>query len=368
MLRNFFSYGKAPPCRVDSALISVLKVWSSQRLISTNTAINKSLRKSQFQKFDSETFSGRDTRALRGASDWEQPRERVPKPNHQEGIDVDDIAEFSKRKEHYRELNRARPTRRRIKRDTPGSALERPPTEPLYNYDPKPGGNRAARRAQQFGHKVDLPGLAGSNRAIKRATVHRRSLEKDVSRYDESVRVSYELRRPTRREQNRDDGHAISMPRGVQDDLKSFLKPSQVSFLTAQRDNSYNDDTVASKRRSTRHDAPRSRPFGGLESGRLRSDDRGSQHRESDMHLSIPYTTPASEFLYGTSVVTSALLASHRKLYKLYIYNGDNREARDQDKRIEKLARDRSVVIERVRGGWLRLMDKMSMGRPHNVR
>ena len=87
----------------------------------------------------------------------------------------------------------------------------------------------------------------------------------------------------------------------------------------------------------------------------------------SDAPLTVPYTTPASEFLYGTSVVISALRSSYRKLYKLYIYDGDNREARDQDLRVRRLALERDVVVERVKGDWLRVMDKMSTGRPHNV-
>ena len=87
---------------------------------------------------------------------------------------------------------------------------------------------------------------------------------------------------------------------------------------------------------------------------------------DSKVPLSVPYTTPASEFLYGTSVIMAALLSSRRKLYKLYIYSGDNREVYDRDKRIRELALKRGVVVDRVKGDWLRLMDKMSTGRPHN--
>ncbi|KAK0109047.1 hypothetical protein ONS96_002877 [Cadophora gregata f. sp. sojae] len=85
--------------------------------------------------------------------------------------------------------------------------------------------------------------------------------------------------------------------------------------------------------------------------------------------LSIPYTTPASEFLYGTSVVEAAIVSSRspkRKLYKLYIYTGENRENLDQDSRLERLAWENGIPVLRVGTEWVRLMDKMSNGRPHN--
>ena len=85
--------------------------------------------------------------------------------------------------------------------------------------------------------------------------------------------------------------------------------------------------------------------------------------------LAVPYTTPASEFLYGTSVVEAAMSSRsfpRRKLYKLYIYTGENRENADRDSGIERLARKNGVDVFHVKNDWLRLMDKMSGGRPHN--
>jgi 21S rRNA (GM2251-2'-O)-methyltransferase len=54
-----------------------------------------------------------------------------------------------------------------------------------------------------------------------------------------------------------------------------------------------------------------------------------------------------------------------RKLYKLYIYTGENRDSVDPA-RLERLARRKGIEVARVGGDWLRLMDKMSGGRPHN--
>ncbi|MCJ1475149.1 hypothetical protein MMC13_003809 [Lambiella insularis] len=82
--------------------------------------------------------------------------------------------------------------------------------------------------------------------------------------------------------------------------------------------------------------------------------------------LSIPYTTPASEFLYGTSVVLAALRSPRRKLYKLYIYQGEHRAGDNQDEKVKKFALARGVEVFRVKNDWLSLLDKMSAGRPHN--
>ena len=66
-------------------------------------------------------------------------------------------------------------------------------------------------------------------------------------------------------------------------------------------------------------------------------------------------------------MITAALRSSKRQLYKLYMYGGENREVQAQDASVRKLALARSVRVTRVERDWLRLMDKMSGGRPHNV-
>jgi tRNA G18 (ribose-2'-O)-methylase SpoU len=81
---------------------------------------------------------------------------------------------------------------------------------------------------------------------------------------------------------------------------------------------------------------------------------------------SIPYTTPASEFIYGTSAILSALKCSRRKLYRLYLFEGDQRESGSRDETLRKTALAAGVVVKGVSGDWIRLLDKMSGGRPHN--
>lgn len=95
---------------------------------------------------------------------------------------------------------------------------------------------------------------------------------------------------------------------------------------------------------------------------------RSSTYADKRIPLSIPYTTPASEFLYGTSVVEAALNSQReprRKLYKLYIYTGENREKVDAAG-LERLARRKGIEVARVGVDWIRVLDKMSGGRPHN--
>ncbi|CAP97644.1 hypothetical protein E8E15_010483 [Penicillium rubens] len=80
----------------------------------------------------------------------------------------------------------------------------------------------------------------------------------------------------------------------------------------------------------------------------------------------IPYTTPASEFIYGTGAVEAALRCSRRQLYKLYIYQSTEEELTAAKVTIRKLALSKNVAVKMAFAGWDRLMDKMSAGRPHN--
>ncbi|KAJ5779622.1 tRNA/rRNA methyltransferase SpoU [Penicillium paradoxum] len=80
----------------------------------------------------------------------------------------------------------------------------------------------------------------------------------------------------------------------------------------------------------------------------------------------IPYTTPASEFVYGTSAVEAALRCSRRQIYKLYLYQGMDEELSAGKITIRKLALSKNIPVKMAFAGWSRLMDKMSAGRPHN--
>jgi len=82
--------------------------------------------------------------------------------------------------------------------------------------------------------------------------------------------------------------------------------------------------------------------------------------------ISIPYTTAASEFLYGHSVVVAALKTQRRKLYNLYIHPRAHRDSEGVSA-LQDLAKAAGVKVKEVGDDWLRVMDKMSSGRPHNV-
>lgn len=96
-------------------------------------------------------------------------------------------------------------------------------------------------------------------------------------------------------------------------------------------------------------------------------DDRKEKAKKKyEPPLSIPYTTAASQFLYGTSTVEAALSTSRRKLYKLYIYQGGNRTRQDKDQFLADLARRKGVEVNFVDESRLPLLNKMSGSRPHN--
>ncbi|KAI2627387.1 hypothetical protein GGS26DRAFT_561608 [Hypomontagnella submonticulosa] len=81
----------------------------------------------------------------------------------------------------------------------------------------------------------------------------------------------------------------------------------------------------------------------------------------------IPRTTAASQFLYGHSVVEAALKETRRQLYKLYLYCGENRRDTSRITELERWASRAGVAVTKVMDSdGLRMMDKMSDGRPHN--
>lgn len=90
------------------------------------------------------------------------------------------------------------------------------------------------------------------------------------------------------------------------------------------------------------------------------------ERRGKLMPITIQYTTAASQFLYGKSVVTSALEQNRRKLYRLYIYAGENQQESKEKAAVQRLASSRGVPVTIVPQEDQRLMDKMSQGRPHN--
>ncbi|GAW18559.1 hypothetical protein ANO14919_080370 [Xylariales sp. No.14919] len=105
--------------------------------------------------------------------------------------------------------------------------------------------------------------------------------------------------------------------------------------------------------------------------GTRNGDDQAPQKEQEsrnvdDGPIRIHHTTAASQFLYGRSVVEAALKNSRRQLYRLYIYDGDDRRNVSQDDMLAKLAYEKGVKIIKVPNNGLNRLDKMSGGRPHN--
>jgi 21S rRNA (GM2251-2'-O)-methyltransferase len=77
----------------------------------------------------------------------------------------------------------------------------------------------------------------------------------------------------------------------------------------------------------------------------------------------LPYSTAASEFIYGHSSVVAAIKANRRKFYKLYVHSrGASRDGLMSQIRAHKLF----AITEEVGDEYMRAMDKASSGRPHN--
>lgn len=167
-----------------------------------------------------------------------------------------------------------------------------------------------------------LPNSRLQNRAVRRATIYGEPWSDNITKLDANL---YEL--PPLTDLNR---YKPKSPRN-----------KRITFSNSQR---------AARNRERKEKEP---PGSDL------------KHRPP---ASIPYTTPASKFLYGTSVVLAALISSRRKLYKAYVYCGEDREATSQNTTVRKLALSRGVEVVNVEGPlWTRFLDKMSAGRPHNV-
>lgn len=85
--------------------------------------------------------------------------------------------------------------------------------------------------------------------------------------------------------------------------------------------------------------------------------------REDEIPISVPYTTAASTFLYGSNTVLAALRAGRRKAYHLYLH--PRLSARESNaKAIIDLAKQHG--IRTTHNADLRILDKMSEDRPHN--
>ncbi|KAI5359621.1 putative 50S ribosomal protein L30e [Septoria linicola] len=94
---------------------------------------------------------------------------------------------------------------------------------------------------------------------------------------------------------------------------------------------------------------------------------------DDEIPVSVPYTTAASEFLYGYNSVLAALKAQRRQLYKLYIHPkifdadiGGQGTDSGQKPGSELVALAKEAGIPFRNEFKTAMLDKMSDGRPHN--
>lgn len=114
---------------------------------------------------------------------------------------------------------------------------------------------------------------------------------------------------------------------------------------------------------------------------------RGNTEPRPDGPVAVPYTTAASQFIYGVSAVRAALISKRRKCYKLYLHERavrrtvsvlkaernpsatDIRQAKEEetDNTLDNLAaKVPGLEVKKIGDGFLPIMNKMSDGRPHN--
>ena len=329
--------------------------------ISTNTAINKSLRRSQH---DYKRPERRGTYPLRSstrgsAAARRPPWDKIGRIGTKKGVDVKAIRES----EGINEMQRPQQRLRKELRRNENGEFDRSTRGAQYNYDSHPEGNRALRRARKFGHKLKPPASGQSELARRRTATY------NASHGDKIYPSEKRLFEGT--PSGRTPSHAATLRHGEKQEygppLSEELQDNTASSTYYQKPPFSYPRRLDRPDRSSYSSSPRGNyhPIDGYSEDRSQVNDQSS-HRNSEVPLSIPYTTPASHFLYGTSVIIAALSSSRRKLYKLYIYSSENRDDVQQDNRIRELALQRGVVVERVKEDGLRLMYKMSQGRPHN--
>lgn len=456
MLRAVFSRGQGFNIKVLPASPLVV-IPTTQRFLSTSSAIRRGLRKSRPKTQNAESGSRyggtRNTTYSEGQRlstvDRRHALPRERRPNHQQGLDVEDMrgperfnqmrtkgpnfpgrfgrrdgssSSFSKPDREaggYRDTRNSSQDRhgsswdKRSSFTTPFKTKDYAPKDGLrasrhYESRSFPASEPSRRREDAFreqlrtterheykvsrslaptrerGDQFQAPGGFESRRSstFRPPTREREETSGDqfqAPRGFESRRPS-SFARPIRKPPNRAErrfmiyGHGDTAPGGISrseldvEENGNILKPASKQLRMAAKRRQLGDFSEPGL--ADEHDYVSDKP-----PRRLRPGERDSSSRihedpwrvKEDIPLSIPYTTPASEFLYGTSVIFAALTAMRRKMYKLYVYSGENREAGVIQNSIQDLARDRKVEVIKVDGDWLRMMDKLSTGRPHNV-
>ncbi|KAH7148663.1 hypothetical protein EDB81DRAFT_792906 [Dactylonectria macrodidyma] len=185
-----------------------------------------------------------------------------------------------------------------------------------------------------------------------------RDARRDNARFE---RESRDAERTVSSEEPRRNDHDSAPIRSRQDGRDWGFRDTSAPIRSRQddRDRGFRDTSAPMRSRQNE------RRDGGSEDYHDSSAPMRGRKKEM-MPMTIKYTTAASQFLYGRSVVKAALDQRRRKLYNLYIYGGDNRIDAKDNTIMTRLARKHNIPVTIVPNHEQRIMDKMSMGRPHN--
>ena len=148
-------------------------------------------------------------------------------------------------------------------------------------------------------------------------------------------------------------------PQGSGDRSERPARDSAGSFdrsVRPARDGDRNSNTSSDRNTRPARDGDRKASDKGA--GRPVKSDR-IQH--DDVPITIPYSSAASQWLYGANTVVAALRGNRRKIYQLIVKKGERSSDASQ---ILRLANSAGIKIQTHDDN--RLLDKLSEGRAHN--
>lgn len=143
-----------------------------------------------------------------------------------------------------------------------------------------------------------------------------------------------------------------------EDHLSSSFQPVSTAWETAWKPQARTHKQLLSR-------SPRTTKRRGEKTQPQQTEEKQDQvnNEDNDIPVRVPYSTAASNFIYGSNAVLAALRARRRKFYRLYLHrrvSGEEGNARS----IVDLAR--KYDVRTTSNADLRLLDRMSECRPHN--
>lgn len=358
------------PLRSNSCFYrQLIPPWSIFRgHISTNSAIHQGIRRSSWRGGAArrdDRDGGRRGQGLPGSESRKAPK--IPRPNHSHRQDVDDMAESAR----LRQATRSPKQNLYLqggRRQTEGreARVRTNARHDSYGSSARPS-SRSTRGPGDILTRYQTARSTPSTDAAQDAPIFR---------HQKGILDRYDRRRPNPsqdpRSRSQTQGQGTNAPPNQAARRASIYKQNDGSLDRHKNDDaaspSATSDTPKWRRSNSRLSVGvEERVLSNRSSLRSRGEDFRGRDRATDVPVTVPYTTPASEFLYGTSVVSAALKFSRRKFYKFYSYSAPDRVNHGQDQAMRNLARSKGVEVMQVEGEWLRLLDKMSTGRPHNV-